>query len=60
MGGWQGGIPLYLAALGRILAQFSPAAPRFRLRRATLPLEPRTCPRPPGSARWRRRRATKL
>ena len=37
MGGWQGGIPLYLAALGRILAQFSPAAPRFRLRRATLP-----------------------
>ena len=37
MGGWQGGIPLYLAALGRNLAQFSPAAPRFRLRRATLP-----------------------
>ena len=45
MGGWQGRIPLYLAALGRILAQFSPAAPRFRLRRATLPLEPRTCAR---------------
>ena len=37
MGGWQGGIPLYLAAIGRILAQFSPAAPRFRLRRAALP-----------------------
>ena len=32
MGGWQGGIPLYLAALGRNLAQFSPAAPRLRLR----------------------------
>ena len=29
MGGWQGEIPLYLAALGRILAQFSPAAPGF-------------------------------
>ena len=27
MGGWQGGIPLYLVALGRNLAQFSPAAP---------------------------------
>ena len=57
MGGWQGEIPLYLAALGRILAQFSPAAPGFACGALLYPLEPRTCPRPPGSARWRRRRA---
>ena len=57
MGGWQGGIPLYLAALGRNLAQFSPG---FAYGALLYPLEPRTCPRPPGSARWGRRRAAEL